>query len=207
MVLLLWGTFALFSISALVQNSNCLCSNHADQYKKWRLLLSEACATSGTTALSGRTGHIPVASHKFPSTGFENCAPFRFTVMHKAQVGACSIRNRNRCPGWHRHWCRWPKAKRFSTKSEGSRNEQGNSPFIGINGAFRRSLLLLRNTGNELPVPPATRAPFEIETDAAFWLFPGTPTSNYRHDNCCARVRYRNALRLTKSGYTEMLDR
>ena len=27
--------------------------------------------------------------------------------------------------GWHRHWCRWPKARRFSTKSEVSHNGQG----------------------------------------------------------------------------------
>jgi hypothetical protein len=28
-------------------------------------------------------------------------------------------------PGWHRHWCRWPKAKRFSTKSEVNQNGRG----------------------------------------------------------------------------------
>jgi hypothetical protein len=28
-------------------------------------------------------------------------------------------------PGWHRHWCRWPKARRFSTKSEVNPTGQG----------------------------------------------------------------------------------
>jgi hypothetical protein len=61
-------------------------------------------------------------------------------------------------PGDTGNYCRWPKAKRFSIKSEVNHNSRG---FIG--------LLLLRNTGNELPVPPASIAyhgiDFDFDTD------------------------------------------
>jgi hypothetical protein len=45
----------------------------------------KACATSGTTALSGRTGHIPVASHKISLHGLQKWRPFLICGFYQRQ--------------------------------------------------------------------------------------------------------------------------